>query len=208
MSKVASVRRAEQQQQTRTALIDVARRHFSAQGYSATSLDKIAAEAGFTRGAIYANFDGKPGLLLAVLDARLEDQVAELTEVGTDLDELARWRTHNAARERGLAWAVTEFRLVALRDDTLRSQLRERERTLRAAFADLVDQAAASLDLSLPIPSEQAAAALLALGDGLTQQHELDPEAIDQGTFEMVLALLIRGMQADDPSKPDAKEHA
>lgn len=191
--------RAEQQQRTRAALVEAARRHFSDHGYSAASLDKIAADAGFTRGAVYANFDGKPDLLLAVLDARLAEQVAALEAAGTDLGEIGRWRLGNAARERGLAWAVTEFRLIALRDEALRRRLQERERTLRAAFAGLVEQAVEALEIRLPIPSDQVAAALLALGDGLTQQHDVDPDGVDQETFEAVLAVLIRGLTSDRP---------
>lgn len=185
--------RVEQQQRTRSALIETAREHFAEHGYGPASLDKIAADAGYTRGAIYANFDGKPGLFLAVLDARLRTQIGELEVIGTELDQLGQWRISNAERQRGLAWAVTEFRLVALRDEHLRARLRERDRMLRRAFAGLVERACNSLGIELPIPAEQAAAALLALGDGLTQQHELDPDTVHQNTFEAVLAMLIRG---------------
>lgn len=194
-----AVTRAEQQQRTRGALIDAARTHFSEDGYAMASLDRIASDAGYTRGAIYANFDGKPGLFLAVLDARLQSQIAELEAVGTDLDRLGQWRLRNAERERGLAWAVQEFRLVALRDDELRRQLRERERRLRHAFGGLIERASASLGIDLPITADQAAAALLALGDGLTQQHELDPDMVDQETFETVLSMLIRGAAQSHP---------
>lgn len=192
--RMPAVTRAVQQHRTRTALIETAREHFAEHGYGAASLDKMAADAGYTRGAIYANFDGKSGLFLAVLDARLQTQISELEAIGTELDQLAEWRMNNAERQRGLAWAVTEFRLVALRDEHLRARLRERDRMLRRAFAGLVERACSSLGIALPIPAEQAAAALLALGDGLTQQHELDPDMVHQNTFEAVLAMLIRGV--------------
>lgn len=187
--------RAEHQARTKAALIDVGRRHFAEHGYAKASLDKIAADAGFTRGAIYANFDGKAGLLLAVLDIRLQDQIRDLQAIGSDLGQLDEWRRANARKQRGLSLAVLEFRVVALRDDRVRRQLLERERTLRRAFADLISRAAADLGIELPLPDEQIAAALLALGDGLTQQQRVDPDGIDPSTFASVLAILIRNLQ-------------
>ncbi|MDN5852536.1 MAG: TetR/AcrR family transcriptional regulator, partial [Actinomycetia bacterium] len=60
--------RAERQAQTREALISVARELFLRDGFAATSLDRVAVEAGFSKGAVYSNFSGKEELGLAVLD--------------------------------------------------------------------------------------------------------------------------------------------
>ena len=51
--------RAERQQRTREDLVDAAERLFSGQGFHATSLDAVAAEAGYTKGAVYSNFESK-----------------------------------------------------------------------------------------------------------------------------------------------------
>ena len=48
-------------------LLAVARRAFADQGFAATSLDALAAEAGMTRGALHYHFDNKAGLFEAVL---------------------------------------------------------------------------------------------------------------------------------------------
>ncbi|WP_168415362.1 TetR family transcriptional regulator, partial [Acinetobacter indicus] len=39
--------------ETRKRLIEVARQAFATYGYAETSMDKLTAEAGFTRGALY-----------------------------------------------------------------------------------------------------------------------------------------------------------
>ena len=186
--------RVESQQQTREALVASARRHFGEVGYAKASLDRIAEDAGFTRGAVYANFDGKPGLLFAVLDARLHQQVAELEAVGGDLEALAAWREQNADREAGLSLAVQEFRVIALRDEQLRSQLRDRERQVREGFARVIEDATARAGLRLPLPAHDVAVVLLALGEGITQQHQLDPDQVDAGLFETTLALLTQAL--------------
>ena len=91
-----------------------------------------------------------------------------------------------------MSLAVQEFRVIALRDDQLRTALRERDRRVRAAFAAVIERAAADLGVHLSLPPRDAASVLLALGDGLTQQHQLDPGEVDPGLFETVLAALVQ----------------
>ncbi len=53
---------------TRKKLIEVARRTFAEYGYADTSMDKLTAEAGLTRGALYHHFGDKKGLFAAVVN--------------------------------------------------------------------------------------------------------------------------------------------
>ncbi|WP_180113743.1 TetR/AcrR family transcriptional regulator [Acinetobacter sp. YH12063] len=53
---------------TRKKLIEVARRAFAEYGYADTSMDKLTADAGLTRGALYHHFGDKRGLFAAVVD--------------------------------------------------------------------------------------------------------------------------------------------
>jgi AcrR family transcriptional regulator len=66
--RVVAKRRAEMMAETRTKLIQAARKAFAAKGYAASSMDDLTAEAGLTRGALYHNFGDKKGLLQAVID--------------------------------------------------------------------------------------------------------------------------------------------
>ncbi len=63
---------------TRAHLVDVATRLFAAQGYEATSIDAVLAEAGVSRGSLYHHFPGKDALFWAVLEgiaARVGEQL-------------------------------------------------------------------------------------------------------------------------------------
>ena len=60
--------RAERKQETRRRLLDAAAEVFARRGFHGASVEDIAAHAGFTQGALYANFAGKEGLFLAVID--------------------------------------------------------------------------------------------------------------------------------------------
>ncbi|WP_433795846.1 TetR/AcrR family transcriptional regulator [Actinoplanes sp. CA-252034] len=59
--------RALQQARTRTAVLDAAVEEFAEHGYADAKIDRIAARADLTRGAVYSNFAGKRSLYLAVL---------------------------------------------------------------------------------------------------------------------------------------------
>ncbi|MGE4316728.1 TetR/AcrR family transcriptional regulator [Acinetobacter sp.] len=61
---------------TRKKLIEVARRAFAEYGYADTSMDKLTAEAGLTRGALYHHFGDKRGLFAAVVD-QIDSEMAE-----------------------------------------------------------------------------------------------------------------------------------
>lgn len=52
---------------TTARLVAAARRAFAAEGFAASAMDAICADAGVTRGALYHHFGGKEGLLLAVV---------------------------------------------------------------------------------------------------------------------------------------------
>ena len=65
---------------TRQALVTAARRRFGAEGFAATSLDDVVADAGVTKGALYHHFKNKDDLFLAVY----EELESELSGIGTE----------------------------------------------------------------------------------------------------------------------------
>src|SRR5438094_4883531 len=58
--------RGARKAETRGALIRAAAKLFANNGIEATSLDRIAAEVGLTKGAIYAHFANKQELVMAL----------------------------------------------------------------------------------------------------------------------------------------------
>jgi AcrR family transcriptional regulator len=61
---------------TRAALITAARRLFGSEGFTEVSAERIARDAGMTRGALYHQFDDKADLFAAVLD-EVEAEIAQ-----------------------------------------------------------------------------------------------------------------------------------
>jgi len=72
---VASRRRVETMEENRVKLIAAARKAFAANGFAASSMDELTADAGLTRGALYHNFGDKKGLLGAVV-AEVDGEMA------------------------------------------------------------------------------------------------------------------------------------
>lgn len=69
--------REQKMAETRKKLIEVGRRAFATYGYAETSMDKLTAEAGLTRGALYHHFGDKKGLFAAVVDQIDSEMAAE-----------------------------------------------------------------------------------------------------------------------------------
>jgi AcrR family transcriptional regulator len=67
-----SPRRQEQAAATRRSMLDAAQRLFEAEGYAATTMEAIAAEAGVALKTVYLAFATKSGLLRALWDLRLK----------------------------------------------------------------------------------------------------------------------------------------
>jgi AcrR family transcriptional regulator len=76
---------ADRRAQTRSALLAAAARGLSRYGYSNLVLERVAAEAGYTRGALYHLFVSKEGLALAVVEWVKE---AWYAEVGSRLSDV------------------------------------------------------------------------------------------------------------------------
>lgn len=69
-----STRRREQAARTRADLLSAARTVFAERGYEGASVGDVAAAAGYTKGAVYANFEGKEDLLRQIVRDLDEEQ--------------------------------------------------------------------------------------------------------------------------------------
>ncbi len=95
------MKKAEQSESTRTALLQAARELFTERGYADTVTEDIAQRAGVTRGALYYQFRDKPGLFRAVLEDLnwyMAQKVASAIQAGRE-EQRALW---NAIAHAGL----------------------------------------------------------------------------------------------------------
>src|SRR5258707_14153041 len=69
--------RAEQNDRNRALLLDAARRVFLERGYYAATLDQIADEAGFSKGAVYSPLASKADMFLALPEDRIPERAPQ-----------------------------------------------------------------------------------------------------------------------------------
>jgi AcrR family transcriptional regulator len=175
--------RAERQARTRVELIDAAERLFVAQGFHATSLDAVAAEAGFTKGAVYSNFASKEDLFLAVYERRVDARVAEieaiLEEAPTLREGIERTIPGNRGRpETDDGWMAVffEFWAHALRHP----RLRERFATQHRRVIDVLAAALRDSGAELPDDPRKLATARYAMQLGLQLERLTQPDLVDE----------------------------
>ena len=86
--------RKEKQAHTRNCLMRSASKLFAERGLQNASIDDLAEDAGFTKGAFYANFASKEELFLAMLDERFAERLDEIERLiateGTDGEKAIR----------------------------------------------------------------------------------------------------------------------
>ena len=81
-------KRSEMVEETRSKLIETARKAFAEKGYAKASMDDITAEAGLTRGALYHHFGDKKGLLQAVVDQIDSEMAARARQTATQAESV------------------------------------------------------------------------------------------------------------------------
>lgn len=195
--------RKEMHAQTRGRLVDTAQRLFLSDGYNVTSLEKVAAEAGYSKGAVYSNFATKYELGLVVLDRvrseRAESLVAAITDaVGLDakLAAFDVWAEQTLGDE---GWTVleVEFATSSRHISGVRDELATRRQTLTAVLAAAITHQSNELDLQLQIAAEDLAVRLMALGIGLGVQRAFDPALPARALGDLVREALGVEQRAD-----------
>ncbi len=202
--------RSARKAQTRTALLEAAADVYARRGFAGATLDEVAAEAGFTKGAVYAHFGSKDNLLLALLEEHLAGQLVEQLELFDR--QRATWERPLAGSARwmeGLGEDPDRFRLFvelwtrAQRDGQMRERLATALEQLRVMFAGFA--AASAEDAGLDTPQgapEQFANVMLGLGLGIGMLSLIDPDAISPTLLGGTISVLIRAME----TSPDARE--
>lgn len=195
--------RRDRQRQTRDAIVFAAREAFAEGGYHAANLEAIARRAGFSKGAVYSNFAGKAELFLAVIDANIEQSLAQ---GGWDVFETPdEWNSEDPRIRdaiRGFALATLEFIAVAARDDKLSEAMAARMNVLVATYAGVVEASRVQDD---DLTSEQLGALLAALDQGAAALSLAGSHAIDQSLLRAGMLRLLDPSQAGEPERGDGE---
>lgn len=187
-------------EEVRARLIAGAMRAFADKGFAGASIDYICAQAGFSRGAFYSNFDDKDALFFALYDQRTDRLYARLAHVAQmaqqsdnplrllveqlrepDADEL-HWDILNKE------FIVHALRTPAARDRLLASRAGSKERLggiLTSFRPDLAER---------PDLLDRLCRMVIAIHEGELTQLGLDPDLAKQESLLTDMARWIMSL--------------
>ncbi|MDR0842940.1 MAG: TetR/AcrR family transcriptional regulator [Acidobacteriota bacterium] len=200
----ASRRQEERVEMTREKMLAAARKIFVRDGFDAARLEDIATDAGYTRGAFYANFRNKEDLFVAVAQRQIEtynamalaavqskcgvqEKTEELLQRMGDTSEAADWSI-----------LMIEFSLFALRHPHLKLHLEalneQFSRGITAVFAELYRES----ERPAPLPLSAIGAGHYCLIQGLALQSMLRGAVITPEIRTELLRIFLRAVLGDN----------
>jgi AcrR family transcriptional regulator len=194
--------RGERQAVTRAALLRSASRSICEHGMDGASIDHIAAEAGYTKGAFYANFASKEELFLVILDEKFAAELERLETAMAGSGELVDEARQAAEQfliyiDRDPEWPrlYQEFAAHAARNDAFRTELAARQRALRSRMADVFARWASAFGIEPSLPHADVAAMAFFMADGFLLDRIIDPD-LDDGLYATMCEVFLRGLMA------------
>ncbi|OLF11853.1 TetR/AcrR family transcriptional regulator [Actinophytocola xanthii] len=190
--------RTEQQRRTHERLLEAGRTVLLRRGFLAATVEEIAAEAGYTRGAVYKHFGGKEGLWLSAIEARSqahlrlleealgraasrEDLVAALTPNGpVDDEDAARWSR-----------TAAEFMAAVAGQPETAAAAVAAQRGHEQEIVAVLERTCSRLGIEPALPLSRVVVVLAALGGSLTLRRGVDPEIDVPGIVAEVLAVVF-----------------
>jgi AcrR family transcriptional regulator len=175
LARPVRLTRAQQRAVTRERLLAAAAQVIDRHGYGGASIDLISAEAGYSKGAIYSNFESKEAVFLELLRLYMERDMAALEQiVGLHPDSLSAVLTgwlETMNTENDCPLLVTELQLQARRSPAFAERyyaLQERQTRILAKILERYFEAAST---PLPMDSFDLARSMIALAEGLSLQR-------------------------------------
>jgi AcrR family transcriptional regulator len=190
--------RAEQQRRTHEHLLDAGHKVFLRRGFLAATVEEIAADAGYTRGAVYKHFGGKEGLWLAIIeagaDAHLHGLRDALSRAASREQVLAALAPADPADEEAAKWsaAAAEVLAATAQQPETATLVAAIQRRHDDEVITLLTEHSQRLGLDPAMPLDQAVVMLGALGIGLALRQTVAPASDPGAILAHVLGTIFR----------------
>lgn len=195
--------RAEQAAATEWRLLEAAYRVFLRLGFHGATLDAVAREAGFTKGAVYSRFGSKGDLFLALLQRRAEQRARDVRAAAAEVPPEAmparaggQW-TETLRDDLGWMLLVIEFRVHAARVPELNRRYAAIHDVVLHAATETLAANLEELGARLTVPAADAARSLMALLSGLVLEEAVAPDALPDPA--VLTESMVRGLTIDGP---------
>lgn len=186
--------REESRQQTRERLLAAAATVIPRAGFQGASVEEITAEAGFSRGAFYSNFEDKNELFATLLQQMADEENSRLDAIFNQGGSASEMRLNlrafyaNAYRTEQQLVLYTEAKIHAARDEAFRKRLLELQHITHDRVTGFVERYCREYGLQHKgATEEEITIGLMALIEGLTFTRMLDPDSISDDKATAVL---------------------
>lgn len=189
----------ERTEETRRVLLRSARLIFARDGFEGCRIEDIAATAGYTRGAFYANFETKEELFFALLQEETDGHAARIRAILESYDSIehrmAALRDYyvQCITDREWGMLMLEFKLFAARHPKLRHKLAAIHRRIRASMKLEVLHKLLGIDDGC---RESKSAVLEGVMAGLFLEHIYDPERLSKREAAKFLGHIFDSLQS------------
>lgn len=178
---------------TRALLLDAAQAVFARDGFERAQLEAIAAEAGHTRGAVYAHFQNKQDLFMALLERRARAKMALVSEQMAQrslAERLVFMRERYVEFYFDSNWPLLtlEFKLFALRNPEYGKRLRELYQLLYADTSKLLFEGQHPISRKQKDRLDLAFATLRGIPSAIALESKFDPSLAAPATARRILA--------------------
>jgi AcrR family transcriptional regulator len=190
----------------REQIVAAAGAEFAARGYVATSVAQVAARAGFTKGAVYSNFGGKPELFAAAMQAyfagaivgAFSDALAAAASPGDlpPVRAMAHALAENVALGERWPTLLGEFRAVVGDEPALVGLYSELRVAQREQLVEALRRAGEQVPLRADLDLEVAATLLHLCVHSLSVERSAAPEAMPAALVERLFTHVLEGILA------------
>lgn len=186
---------------------------FVKKGFAATSVEDIAEAAGYTRGAFYSNFGGKPDLLIRLLrrdDDRARTNLLAMVEKGGTPDEM---------KDRAIAYYSqsivehdcfplwVEAQLLACRDTPFRERIDAFRQEKLEQISVYIRMLSERNGRPLPRQAEALAVGLVSLCEGVQFFRMCSPQTVSDKVLQTVLAGFFSCVLSRQPEETGYDNH-
>lgn len=168
----------ERKQETRKMLLDSAAEIFAQFGFHGASVDKIAEFAGYSKGAVYANFNSKEELFLALLEQKMKRHVDTLHQVikqQPSIDHFIETMDYyfDLDKQTNRVWSILnmEFLLYAMRQESVREKWTAMIVESVEQISEVIEKMMEQENRVRTLSAEELAWATLSLENGMAIFH-------------------------------------
>jgi AcrR family transcriptional regulator len=189
-------------------LTDAAARRFVSHGFRATTLDQIAADAGYTKGLVYFHFKSKTALLMALLD-RVERHVvdpvvARVRAAGPSaVDQIVTFLHTQAALGIERSSEVLLLLIMSLEFGEREGEVTQRIAAIYQKLHDLLERTIRAgqraKEFRTDVPARELATMIMAVHDGtFLEWHRRKARLNGRQLVRAMRVLVLDGLAASD----------